>query len=518
MSDKIPDLFDDVFGPVMQPGSSSHTAGPCRLGYLAHCLLKGKLKKVTVLLDKEGSFAGTFGHMNEDIGMLSGAYGFLPDDERMFEITEIYVQKRIEYRFEFTELSSKHPNAAGFLLTDENNEEYYLEGNSIGGGRIETVNIMGFPIRYSGDTFLYLLGSEPEHTPNETGRGKSENESGETIFWLETSKEENELREVRFLLTPVTEFTTTKDAKQLFDGFESWKRISREAGENLYETALRYETDLSGQTEEVIFQKMKKRQELLKEETEAPYRKPENILETPFSGYHFGKWDAYEKTNKSIQPDLNRRILKYVFAVQALTKGVRLVPGPMGTGGGFLYSVIRAFAEEKKLPEEKITESLFVAAGVGMIAYTKSDPTGEITGCAGECGICGAMAAAAVTYMAGGNADEIENAASLALQAALGWPCDPVPGGNNQPCFSRFVTVTQMAVTFADLALSGRDAEIPFDEVVETMDRMGREMPLKYRCTSLGGICETNRAGQCRKEFDEWFRKSRTIQKQKRRI
>ena len=34
-----PEFFNDVFGPVMQPGSSSHTAGPCRLGYLAGCLL-----------------------------------------------------------------------------------------------------------------------------------------------------------------------------------------------------------------------------------------------------------------------------------------------------------------------------------------------------------------------------------------------------------------------------------------------------------------------------------------------
>ena len=33
-----PESFNDVFGPVMQPGSSSHTAGPCRLGYwLAAC-------------------------------------------------------------------------------------------------------------------------------------------------------------------------------------------------------------------------------------------------------------------------------------------------------------------------------------------------------------------------------------------------------------------------------------------------------------------------------------------------
>ena len=33
--DLYPEFYNDVFGPVMQPGSSSHTAGPCRLGYLA---------------------------------------------------------------------------------------------------------------------------------------------------------------------------------------------------------------------------------------------------------------------------------------------------------------------------------------------------------------------------------------------------------------------------------------------------------------------------------------------------
>jgi L-serine deaminase len=33
--DLYPEFYNDVFGPVMQPGSCSHTTGPCRLGYLA---------------------------------------------------------------------------------------------------------------------------------------------------------------------------------------------------------------------------------------------------------------------------------------------------------------------------------------------------------------------------------------------------------------------------------------------------------------------------------------------------
>ena len=449
MSKLIPDIFEDVFGPVMQPGSSSHTAGPCKIGNEARKLVKGKLKKILIQLDANGSFAGTFGHMNEDIGMLAGAYGLLPDDERMFDIKKILEGDGIDYEFEYVTLKNKHPNAVRFILTDEDNKEYSLEGNSIGGGRIEIVSI----------------------------------------------NEERVKEEIK------------EEKIQLFDSFESWIKESKAINENLYETALRYEVLLSGESREKVIEKMRDRRHLMELETEAPHVNPEGIIETPFSGYHFRKWDKYIDEGKSIQSDINTRILKYVFNVQALTKGVKLVPGPMGTGGGFMYSTIRAFAEDKKIDEEKIVESLFLAAGVGVIAYSKSDPTGEITGCAGECGVCQAMTAAAITYLSGGTESEIENAASLALQSSLGWACDPIPGGDNQPCLSRFVTSSIMAITFADLALSGRSAVVPFDEVIEVMDRMGKEMPQKYKCTSEGGICESPCAINCKKKFNDWFNK-----------
>ena len=43
-----PEFFNDVFGPIMQPGSSSHTAGPCRIGYLARSLLGEELRAIHV--------------------------------------------------------------------------------------------------------------------------------------------------------------------------------------------------------------------------------------------------------------------------------------------------------------------------------------------------------------------------------------------------------------------------------------------------------------------------------------
>ena len=52
-----PDIFNDVYGPIMQPGSSSHTAGPCRIGYCAYSLLGEKPSRVHIILDKNGIYA-----------------------------------------------------------------------------------------------------------------------------------------------------------------------------------------------------------------------------------------------------------------------------------------------------------------------------------------------------------------------------------------------------------------------------------------------------------------------------
>ncbi|HSL95082.1 MAG TPA: hypothetical protein VLA35_04090, partial [Thermoleophilia bacterium] len=130
-----PDFFNDVFGPVMQPGSSSHTAGPCRLGYLAADLLGETPVSARVLLDAHGSFAGTFGLMAEDRAMLAGILGLLPDDERLFRAFELAAESGLASSFEFGDLvESTHPNAVKFVLTGAGGRVAELVGASLGGG------------------------------------------------------------------------------------------------------------------------------------------------------------------------------------------------------------------------------------------------------------------------------------------------------------------------------------------------------------------------------------------------
>lgn len=526
MTELYPEFFNDVFGPVMQPGSSSHTAGPCRLGRLAHDLLNAPLQRIHIVLDKNGSFAGTFGHMNEDLGMLAGAHGLLPDDERLFDIKEILNGENIPFEFEFSEITeSSDPNAVKFILTGTDDRTVSLVGNSTGGGMIETVQVLGFPYRSKGDAYVACiraggnireLDSFLRSAVQRYGALEMTAIGDQKSGLLFCIRSETELAGLKaelepypeaeyFQMRPLLPVVTARNKKeQLFQTFTDWIRISKERDQGLAETAVDYERDASGWTREKITAYMKMLQQTMEKQTQTVYADDSALLENPFSGYHYRKWREYLKDGVPLAGDTVGRALYYAFGVQAMVRGVKMVPGPMGTGGGFLYSVLRAVKEARGLSEEAALRGLFVAAGVGAICYTRTRPTGEVTGCTGECGVCMAMASAGLVEMMGGAPEQTEAAASLALQAAIGWPCDPIPGGNNQPCLSRVVTAVTMAIAFADLALSGRECVIPFHEAVDVADRLGRALSPELKCTSCGGLCASPAGLDCKKRFQEW--------------
>ena len=62
-----PDFFNDVFGPIMQPGSSGGFAGPARIGNIAGKLLDEKIKSVI------------FSFQPEDIGRFKSLGNFMRD-------------------------------------------------------------------------------------------------------------------------------------------------------------------------------------------------------------------------------------------------------------------------------------------------------------------------------------------------------------------------------------------------------------------------------------------------------
>ena len=101
------------------------------------------------------------------------------------------------------------------------------------------------------------------------------------------------------------------------------------------------------------------------------------------------------------------------------------------------------------------------------------------------------MAAAALVSMAGGTLPETVAAASMAMQSMIGLICDPIANRVEAPCLGKNVMAAANAVCCANMAISGFDQVIPFDEVIETAKRVAKQMPRELRCTSLGGLSIT---------------------------
>jgi L-serine dehydratase len=521
-----PDFYNDVFGPIMQPFSSSHTAAPCRIGYLAHSLLGEKVKNIKVIIDPNGSFASSLKMMNVDLALISGATGHLPDNKILFEIEEYCKESSINYEILLQPLlDSAHHSAAKFILEGESGKTISLVGNSLGGGRVETVLINGFPFKSSGDTFVIFVFDQSgkqklsdwseffslKCTIIDEGIIHTKNQGN--LLWFKTSDpirlKDMDIETDNFeisIMKPIQPVLIKKERKpQLFDGFTKWASIAKSQGKSLYDVSIEYEMNSSCWSKEEVIDYMKdvvaKKMHRTTHAVLDEGLKPE---ETPFTGHHFNQWIEYSKGPNSFVDKSIAKALGYAFAAQAPVPGVEFVPGPMGAGGGLIYSALCAVKEEKGYSEEDLLRGLFIAAGVGAICFSKTEPGGVAIGCAGEQGVCAAMAAAAVCEMAGGTPEQVEAAASFAMQVSVGWPCDPVPGCKNQPCYSRAATTVAMSIVFAQLALSGRDAVFPLDEVINVADEVGRNLPEDQRGTSVGAHGSSPTAQKNIELFSKW--------------
>ncbi|MGH7651938.1 MAG: L-serine ammonia-lyase, iron-sulfur-dependent subunit beta [Gemmatimonadaceae bacterium] len=148
----------DIIGPVMVGPSSSHTAGACRLGLLARCLVGGTPQ--SALLQLHGSFARTGEGHGTDKALVAGLLGFRPDDERIRDSLQIAEREGLDYKFEKTTISdAAHPNTVRISLELNDNKATML-GSSLGAGRIMVQEIDGYPVEVTGNLHTIVLVAE----------------------------------------------------------------------------------------------------------------------------------------------------------------------------------------------------------------------------------------------------------------------------------------------------------------------------------------------------------------------
>lgn len=502
-----PDFFNDVFGPVMQAGSSSHLGGPSRLGQLTNHLLDEDPVRVEVLMDAEGSFAGTFGAMSEDEGMATGAMGMPLDHPRRHLWKEIAAERGVEVVFTKGVMKeSDHINAMKFILTGASGKEVTLVGDSTGGGMCETKVVNGFPFRFKGDHYVLMVvpkdGTEVDASGIEgllsavLGTEAVEEPGLGTAYFFKFA-DAPDMDAIAgltggceiSLMRPVLPVATRPEKKpQLFSSMTEWREICERENKTMYEVAIDYEIASSGWTKEQIEQRLHDLAYMMRRQVFSTKEEVVDLSHHPYGWHHHNeKWAAHLASGRSLTKGLMGRALEHFFISATMPIGIPVVPGPHGAGGGVVASSVTAVANEYDVPDEVVIRAIAIAGAVGAIAYTRAEPTGERMGCTGEMGISGCMASALICEMMGGTPEQVEHAASFYLQQAIGWPCDPIINGDGQPCWSRGFNASIMPIVCADMALSGRSAVLPFHEVLDAAWEIAQDLPPELLCTSKGG-------------------------------
>ncbi len=519
-----PDFFNDVFGPIMQPGSSGSFAGTSRVGRIARATLKSEPKRVRILFNPSDHHLRSLGNMMDDRAYLAGLLDYPTDDINLFYGHERAREKGISYEFGERDNDNKWPGSVTFELTGEDGDTSTFVGQSVGGGMVTSYEIHGFPIAWQADTYAVLVWGDDTRVLRSTERVFSETNAdyvqvtfvpgkGSVAALYEFSQQVDreavgglfpESYEIRFLpaLLPVV---TTKERKpQLFTTCEEWRKVAEDRGISFLQAAIEYEKNFSGWDDSKVWAYFEKIDDILYDQVHSLEKMGyENAVDTPNLPIYGKFWDRYAASGRILEDPLTARIIRSAMSVNAKIPGVKIVPGPMGTGGGYLYSAIDAVAEHHHLPREKRIESLIIAAAIGAIAFTHCHASGA-SGCVGASGICCAMGSAAVTWLGGGDGMQVENAASMAIQANLGIPCDPIPGGKEFPCITRTVRAAVTAPLYADLALAGIDPLIPYHETLHAIEENRKKLGCVScgECTALHyGINAAPAAKACQEQF-----------------
>ena len=169
--------------------------------------------------------------------------------------------------------------------------------------------------------------------------------------------------------------------------------------------------------------------------------------------------------------------------------GMQVVTAPSCGAAGVLPAVLYFFKTIRRTPRRKILEALATAGLFGSSIRANATVSGAEAGCQAEIGSACSMAAAAAAQLGGASLNQIEYAAEMAMEHNLGLTCDPIEGYVQIPCIERNMNAALRAIECAVFTrlTDGRHL-VSFDDVVEVMNRTGRDLQAAYRETATGGL------------------------------
>lgn len=208
-----------------------------------------------------------------------------------------------------------------------------------------------------------------------------------------------------------------------------------------------------------------------------------------------GLLHSYNESGKNICGSFMGKVMEKAIKMGESNACMRrIVAAPTAGSCGVLPAVLLSYEEDFDVAENDMVKAMYVAAGIGKVIAENAFIAGAAGGCQAEIGSASAMAACALAFLQGGDSSAIINAATLSLKNFLGLVCDPVAGLVEVPCIKRNSYGAVNAVTSAQLSLAGIKSAIAPDDVVDSMRRIGNQLPASLKETSCGGLAITESA------------------------
>ncbi len=507
-------IFNDVLGPVMNGPSSSHTAGPTRIGKAISNIVGKEISKIEIIFKEDGSYPATYIGQGSDKGFIGGLMGFNPEDERLPNSLEIARERGIDFKFKKDRIDISHPNTAKILIEDIDGLSQEFLTLSTGGGMYEIIQIDGHEVSVKGglnEVFLKTtLEDEIDKVIAPLNVKVSKLKGSEETFYHFSSEENlpslvlDSLRE-RSLWMRTLEKNLPVGCKFEYNlpfvTAEEALEFNRNKNLSPVDLAIEYEVARSGHSREEVIDQMKKIVLIMKE---AARKGMEGGFET--KGFLTPKAKLMNESLKKRKiADLGIMNKGMIIATAIMeynsSMGI-VVAAPTAGSCGVLPGVVLAMEEEGYSLDE-MAEGMLVAGLIGVFISHQSTFSAEVCACQAENGSASAMAAAAIVQMLGGNVEEAFNAAGVALQNVLGLICDPIGGLVDLPCVNRNSMAASNAIVSANMIVTGFDPMIPLDEVIKSMWDVGNMLPRELRCTGLGGLCVTKTGLKIGKELAE---------------
>ena len=304
------------------------------------------------------------------------------------------------------------------------------------------------------------------------------------------------------VLRPVLPIKSRKDLTVPFLHCKDMLTLGEKDGLELWELALKFESERGDISEDEVFEKMREIVRLMKNSVELGLKGTEyedRILPCQSVGFK-DKMD----NSQLLEGDLLNTIILYITAIMEMKSSMGIiVAAPTAGSCGTLPGTILGAAAQLGKSEDDVVKAMLASGMIGVFIAEHSTFSAEVGGCQAETGAGGCMAAAGLISLAGGTLKQAVAASSIALQNSLGIICDPVGVRVEAPCLGKNVMAGSNALSCANMALANYDHLIPFDEVVDAMFEVGNAMPHEHRCTGLGGLAATPTAREWERKLQE---------------